>query len=394
MQKAISLQRHQTKEHWRVVKRIGDMQPKSAPIPSTALDDSGEEHFDPSAVAEVWEKAWAKLAKHDPENRNFSRSFHARVETRLEECIEQEQKAPAHQPLTAIQQSAAAALNQPISLSEVRASIRRLQNGKAAGCDGLVSEVLKNGGKKMFECLHAICCSAFDESKVPLDWLRGVVVPLYKDGDKRIPTNYRPITLLSIAGKVYTGVLQSRLIEWAEANGVIVEEQAGFRPTRGCPEQLYTLTELIKMRRHHRQRTFACFIDIRKAYDTVWHDGLKLRLQETSGCTGHNVSRDLQLVCSGGESTIRLGGELGYTDFFPIETGVRQGCILSPILYSIFINQLATQHQSISQSASPSVLSKLTLLLYADDIVLLAESEDELQELMELVGKYARLVAV
>ena len=84
---------------------------------------------------------------------------------------------------------------------------------------------------------------------VPMAWLRGVVVPLHKDGSLQLPSNYRPITLLSIVGKVYTGVLQDRLLRWSESSGLIVAEQGGFRPGRGCPEQLYTLTELIKLRR-------------------------------------------------------------------------------------------------------------------------------------------------
>src|SRR5690349_13382276 len=72
--------------------------------------------------------------------------------------------------------------------------------------------------------------------------------------------------------------LQSRLLQWSEQYGIIVPEQGGFRPGRGCPEQLFTLTELIKLRRRRGRSTFACFVDIRKAYDTVWHDGLKHKL--------------------------------------------------------------------------------------------------------------------
>src|SRR5690348_6258049 len=170
-------------------------------------------------------------------------------------------------------------------------------------------------------------------------WCRGVVVPIHKDGDIKLPRNYRPITLLSILGKVYTGVLERRLMSWSEKHGIIVQEQGGFRPGRGCPEQLYTLTELIKLRRLRKQYTYACFIDIRKAYDTVWHDGLKARLLE---CGVHGAMyRAIASLYEGCSSTIRLGGDTGYTDWFDIETGVRQGCILSPILYSIFINGLA-----------------------------------------------------
>jgi hypothetical protein len=178
-----------------------------------------------------------------------------------------------------------------------------------------------------------------------VDWLRGIIAPIHKDGEMRLPLNYRPITLLSIAGKVYTGVLQARLMAWAEKSSVIVQEQGGFRPRRGCPEQVFTLTELIKLRRLNRKHTYACFIDIRKAYDTVWHAGLKLKLRQ-AGIHGPMYDALCSLY-SGCESSVRLGGKLGYTDFFPIETGVRQGCILSPLLYSLFINDLALELKNL-----------------------------------------------
>ena len=229
----------------------------------------------------------------------------------------------------------------------------------------------------------------FRQGKVPLDWLRGVIVPIHKDGNKKEPLNYRPITLLSIAGKVYTGILQARLMNWCEKNNIIVIEQGGFRPGRGCPEQLYTLTELIKLRRRRKEMTYACFIDIRKAYDTVWHDGLKMKLIE-NGITGP-MYRAICSLYSGCESTVRLDGQLGYTDFFPIETGVRQGCILSPLLYSIFINDLAKTLKQTHAGASIDTESavQLCVLLYADDIVILADDMEELEYLMSIVHDYS-----
>ena len=281
-------------------------------------------------------------------------------------------------------------LNSDITLDEVAASIRRLQSGKAVGCDGISAEVLKHGGPMMSECLHRLVTLVFERGEVPADWLRGVVVPLHKDGDRREPLNYRPITLLSIAGKVYTSVLQKRLIAWCEAHGIVVQEQGGFRPQRGCPDQLFTLTELIKTRRLRGKRTYLCFIDIRKAYDTVWHDGLKAKLLQY-GIHG----RIYAAICSlyeGCVSTINLGSQLGYSDFFPIETGVRQGCILSPLLYSMFINDLAVQLKAtVGCGADLGDGSRLSVLLYADDIVLIAEDEAQLSELMDAIHRYSRL---
>ena len=205
-------------------------------------------------------------------------------------------------------------LNSNITEAEVRDSMRRLHRGKAAGCDGISAELLKEGGSGMVESVHYLCELVFARSEVPMDWLRGVVVPLHKDGDRRVPLNYRPITLLSLVGKVYTGVLCERLTKWSELRGVLVPEQGGFRAKRGCPEQVFALTELIKMRQRAKLDTYACFIDIKKAYDTVWHAGLKVKLQQY-GIHGRMYAALCSLY-AGCESTIRLGGVLGYTEFY------------------------------------------------------------------------------
>lgn len=385
MEKIQKLRRHQMREHWQAIKSVGGIKSKPLMTPVSAVDKDGIEHTDTAGVRMTWLECWAKLAQHHPDNPQFDVDHHDRVEESLRDSpqIDTGPKTPSQVTTNLL-------LNGPLKIGEVEASISKLGNNKSAGADGVVSELLKNGGEMMIAVLHKLCQIAWESAEVPLDWLRGVVVPLHKDGDRREPLNYRPITLLSIAGKVYTGVLQSRLMFWSENNGIIEPEQGGFRPGRGCPEQLFTLTELTKIRRLSGYSTYACFIDIKKAYDTVWHAGLKQKL------LGYGISgRMYSAICSlyeGCESTIRLGGLLGYTGFFPIKTGVRQGCILSPWLYSLFINDLARELKRIGIGATINRLthSQICLLLYADDIVLLADSEKDMQRLMKCVHEYSR----
>ena len=114
--------------------------------------------------------------------------------------------------------------------------------------------------------------NCFDEERVPEQWLEGIIFPIYKQGDKRDPYNYRGISLLSVVSKIYEMVLYRRLGEWCEKMGVIREEQGGFRAGRGCVDQIFILDTLLNSR--GRRRTYCCFIDIKKAYDTVWRKGL------------------------------------------------------------------------------------------------------------------------
>jgi hypothetical protein len=308
------------REHWRELKKIGNLLPGPSAVAPTALDAASVEQADPAGVRMAWADAYAKLAQHHREDPRYDVPHHDRITA--DEHIEDED-GPTEE-----QRAAGDELNAPLTRAEVEASVKRLQRGKAVGSDGITVELLKEGGPAMIDCLYALCCLVWRASEVPLDWLRGVVVPLHKSGDRRDPLNYRPITLLSIVGKVYSSVLCTRLTPWAERHGVLVPEQGGFRPGRGCAEHLFALTELISMRRTAKLTTYACFIDIKKAYDTVWHAGLMAKLQR---CGIHgSMYRALGSLYAGCESTIRLGAQLGFTDFFPIETGVRQGCILSP----------------------------------------------------------------
>jgi len=379
MERVEQLRRGQVREHWRQLKRIGNMQANALAVPSAVLDPAGVEHSDAAEVRRQWQQAWAQLAEHRAEDRRYNTDFHSRMECDEHIEAEDEQKAGAE------------VLNNDITVEEVHDSLRRLHRGKAVGCDGISAEMLKEGGLAMVESLHYLCSMAFIAADVPMDWLRGVVVPLHKDGDRRAPLNYRPITLLSLVGKVYTGVLCERLTRWAEQRGVIVPEQGGFRAKRGCPEQVFALTELVKMRQRAKLDTYACFIDIKKAYDTVWHAGLKAKLSQY-GIHGR-MHAALCSLYAGCESTIRLGGALGYTNFYPIETGVRQGCILSPLLYSLFINDVAVElKQKHSNCGVPvGAHARLTLLLYADDIVLLSESEAGVSQLMAALHAYSVL---
>ncbi|MDR3738882.1 MAG: reverse transcriptase family protein, partial [Terracidiphilus sp.] len=373
------------RERWVQLRQIGGMRKSRDSVPPTALNTQTKEVTEPAEVRSVWRDAWSRLAEHLPDDARYDKPFHDAVHQQVQE---ERSDLPLEQAVAA--QARAAVLNATITADEVSASIRHLQSGKAVGCDGIAAEMIKNGGPMMEACLFRLITLVFEQGVVPADWLRGKVVPLHKGNDRREPLNYRPIALLSIVGKVYTSVLQKRLIDWCEAHGIIVLEQGGFWPGRGCPDQLFTLTELIKTRRLSGQQTLACFIDVGKAYDTVWHDGLKAKLLQY-GIHG----RMYHAICSlyaGCESTIHLGPRLGFSDFFPIETGVRQGCILSPLLYSLFINDLAVR---LKQRADCGALlgdgSRLCVLLYADDIVLIAESESQLAALMAEVHRYSRL---
>ena len=154
----------------------------------------------------------------------------------------------------------------------------KLLLGKAAGCDEVVAEVLVKGGDQVQRALYVLCQKVWEKETVPEEWRKGIIFPIYKDGDKRDTSNYRGITLLSIVGKVYAHIINERMMKWCEENKILVEEQGGFRPERGCPDQLFSLVEILRNR--GKKATFCCFIDVKKAFDRVFRGGLWERVAE------------------------------------------------------------------------------------------------------------------
>ena len=196
-----------------------------------------------------------------------------------------------------------------------------------------MNEVFKYGGANTIIYLWKLYVIIFHNEIFPEEWARGLIYPLFKGGpaEARLdPNKYRGITLLSCVGKTYTSILNHRLYNYCENNGILIDEQAGFRRGRSSSDQLYILTETIK---HNRPKpTYCAFIDISKAYDKVWRSGLWYKLWKI-GIRG-KMYRVLKNIYNRVESSVLL--DEYRTNFFNIDLGLRQGCILSPLFFNIF----------------------------------------------------------
>ena len=169
-------------------------------------------------------------------------------------------------------------LDRPISRDEVRRVISAARNGKASGVDGIINEIIKHGGDEMEQALWILFNRIFATESIPSDWTRSLIFPIYKDGDRKDPNNYRGISLLSVVCKMYTSILSQRIASWCDKQHCISEEQAGFREDRSTVDQLFVLTEIIEDRREKKLETHCCFLDIKKAFPSVWRDGMWKRL--------------------------------------------------------------------------------------------------------------------
>ena len=144
-----------------------------------------------------------------------------------------------------------------------------------------------------------------------------------------------------------------------------------------------SLTSIIETRKRNKLPTYCAFIDFKKAYDYVDRKILWERLQRV-GVSGRMLSA-VKSLYSNITACVRINGMC--TDWFTVSTGLRQGCTLSPILFNLFIDDLAVQLQAVGKGIVIND-EAISILLYADDVVLLAENEDDLQHMLNILSQW------
>ena len=133
---------------------------------------------------------------------------------------------------------------------EIEKCVCRLNNNKTGESDGLVRELLKYGGVGMVDLLHQLFKVVWHEETVPKQQREGLIVNLFKKGDKEDRGNYKGITLLGVVGKVFCKglVINNRLVQYLDCGGKLHEGQAGFRVGRSCRDNAYVLNEVVQGR--------------------------------------------------------------------------------------------------------------------------------------------------
>ena len=156
--------------------------------------------------------------------------------------------------------------------AEVATAIKGIKSGKAAGEDEIRPEMLKALTGEGILWLTRVCQVAWKFGKTPRDWQTGVIIPIFKKGDRKQCTNYRGISLLSLPGKVYAKCLERKCREIVESK--LEDGQCGFRPGRSTTDQIFTLKQIFEKSWEYGKDLFTCFVDLEKAYDRVPQDKL------------------------------------------------------------------------------------------------------------------------
>lgn len=187
------------------------------------------------------------------------------------------------------------------------------------------------------------------------------VTPVFKKNNKQLVQNYRPISLLPICGKIFEKLIFNCLYNYLNTNQLITVNQSGFRPGDSTTNQLLFLINEIYENFENNLEVRAVFLDISKAFDKVWHDGLIFKLKQNGICD--NLLHLFQSYLYKRKQRVVINGS--YSEFSLIESGVPQGSVLGPLLFLIYINDLEKNVKS-------------NIKFFADDTMLYSIVKDPL----------------
>ncbi|GFX69269.1 probable RNA-directed DNA polymerase from transposon X-element [Trichonephila clavipes] len=248
---------------------------------------------------------------------------------------------------------------EPTTPTEVLSYVQRLKPRKSPGLDQISNRMIKNLPLKFLLFITLLINQLFKNNYFPNSWKTAVVIPILKpDKDSALPSNYRPISLLSCLSKVYEFVLLQRLNQHCAAFNFIIPQQCGFRPKCSTVHQLLRVTELIHSGFAKHEATGILFLDIAKAFDKIWHDGLLIKLIRLD--FPPPLIKSIHSFLSDRSFRVRVDKTLSSPR--PIRSGLPQGSLSSPLLFTLYVNDMPQTDLS-------------HLAMFADDTAIITQNK-------------------
>uniref|UniRef100_A0A8D9ELZ3 Craniofacial development protein 2 n=1 Tax=Cacopsylla melanoneura TaxID=428564 RepID=A0A8D9ELZ3_9HEMI len=272
------------------------------------------------------------------------------------------------------------------TFGEVQKIIKNMKGGKSPGEDGIPIEVLKSGGEAVQKFVYKLILKIWKMETIPSEWNEAVVIPLHKKGDKLQCTNYRGISLLNTTYKILSKLILNRLnLREVELIG---DHQAGFVKERSTIDQIYVFKEIVSKCWEFQKEVHALFIDFKKAYDSIKRDQIWNYMKDFG--IPSKLIRLCKLCVLSSKVKVRIENE--YSETFDVNTGVRQGDGLSPLLFNIVLEKSLRKTKLLDKGIN--VGAKVNLLAFADDIVLLGENKNDLITLAETLIEEAKKIGL
>jgi hypothetical protein len=267
------------------------------------------------------------------------------------------------------------------SMKELKTALKKIKRSGAPGIDDIPPAFLKELGPLALEVLLGIFNDSFRLADCPQLWRYAVIVPLLKAA---IPSgqvkSYRPVSLTSCVVKLLERLIAERLYYIVESRGLISKFQASFRKGRGCEDQILKITQAIEngFQKKKMERSLLVLLDYSSAYDTVWRERLLCSLYDDG--IPQQMIRWIASFLTNRLAKVRYGDATSKCR--TMRQGLPQGSVLSPLLFILYINNLA---KILPDSE--------TIVMFADDVAILCtgrvreDAERGAQKLVDIVVK-------
>lgn len=277
-------------------------------------------------------------------------------------------------------------LDYSINKNELHEAMKKLKNGKSPGLDQITNQMIKAGSDQLNTILLRLFNKVFSLSIYPNTWSVGFITNIFKKGSFHCPQNYRGITITSSVGKLFNSILNFRLQKYLLKNELISPCQIGFEKGSSTADHIFTLKTAIDKYTANSGKLYACFVDYKQAFDSVWNTALFAKLSSIN--INNYFLRIIQSMYAKTQLCIKTRNKL--TPLFPSDIGVKQGDNLSPTLFNVYVNDIPECIQQNGPS-DPIKLGKIDIscLLYADDLVLLSTTKQGLQKCINAIHKYS-----
>ena len=288
------------------------------------------------------------------------------------------------------QKNGRGALDYPITQEELETAAKILKNGKGIGIDIILNEMLtplvKLYPKLLLRAFNNILSKQENLSK---DWLHSLISAIHKKGAKEDPDNYRGISLMSCLGKLFLTIINNRLTSFCMEKGLISSSELGFIKSNRTSDPHIILNNLINKYCHKRKgsRLYGCFVDFSKAFDCVPRNLLIQKLQE-KGIDGR-ILEIIKTLYLEDTASVKIGNM--YSSPFKTNRGVRQGCVLSPILFILFLSDFQEILDLSKDNVRLDKNMEISCIMWADDILILSETKEGLQQKLDILHEYSKI---
>lgn len=288
-------------------------------------------------------------------------------------------------------------LDEPPRFDETVQAIKSLKNNKCPGPDGIPSELLKEGGQPLYQHFHNLIKSIWNQEQIPAEWRTSDIVTIYKKkGDRSDCSNSRGISLLPTASKVLAKILLTRLTQHLTET-TLPETQCGFRKERSTCDMIFAVRQIQEKCHEQNRDLYIAFIDLAKAFDTVNRELLWNVLSKIG--VPNKFLNIVKSLHDNMTACVSIGGSKSKP--FNVEVGVKQGCVLAPVIFNIYltavtllIQQQMNPDEGVKiqfrldgnlfnlrrlQAQRKTEIANFLELQYADDCAILAHSPEALQ---------------